>query len=292
MKRTIFRGWLFPTAFLAPQLLISLIFFFWPAGQAVRESFYTTDTFGLEKIFVGFDNFTYLFHDPSYLSSFITTIIFSASTAGLSLILGFCFAIAVDRVRHGQGIYTTLFLWPYAIAPAIAGVLWMFLFNPSIGIVAKSLHTLGISWNPLLNGTDALFLTIVAASWKQIAYNFIFFLAGLQSIPRSLIEAAAIDGASPWQRLRSIIIPLLSPTVFFLLVMNLIYAFFETFGVIHAVTEGGPGQATMTLVYKSYVDGVVHNDFSSSAAQSVILTLIVLFLTVIQFRYVERRVHY
>lgn len=292
MKRTIFRGWLFPMAFLAPQLIISLLFFFWPAAQAVRESFYTTDPFGMDKIFVGFDNFIHLYQDPTYLSAFFTTIIFSFATAALSLIVGFCFAVAVDSVRRGQGLYTTLLLWPYAIAPAISGVLWMFMFNPSIGILAKGLRDVGVNWNPLLNGADALFLTIIAASWKQIAYNFIFFVAGLQSIPKSLIEAAAIDGASPFQRLRTIVVPLLSPTVFFLLVMNLIYAFFDTFGVIDAVTEGGPGQSTMTLVYKSYVDGIKHTDFSSSAAQSVILTLIVLVLTVIQFRYVERRVHY
>lgn len=292
MKRSIFRGWVFPLAFLAPQLLISLLFFFWPAGHAIQESFFQSDVWGGGRIFVGLANFATLFHDPLYLKSFVTTWIFSFSTAFISLFFGFFFAIAVDRVHRGQGTYTTLLLWPYAIAPAVAGVLWMFLFNPSIGIISGWLHFIGINWNPLLHGTDALVLTIIAASWKQIAYNFIFFLAGLQSIPKSIVEAASIDGASPFRRLYTIILPLLSPTLFFLMVMNVVYAFFDTFGVIDAATQGGPGQATMTLVYKTYADGILHNDFNSSAAQSVILTVMVIILTVIQFRFVERRVHY
>lgn len=292
MKRSIFRGWLFPLAFLAPQLLISLAFFFWPAGHAIQESFFQSDVWGGGRIFVGLANFTTLFHDPLYLKSFVTTWIFSFATAFISLFFGFFLATAVDRVHRGQATYTTLLLWPYAIAPAVAGVLWMFLFNPSIGIVSGWLHFFGIDWNPLLHASDALVLTVIAASWKQIAYNFIFFLAGLQSIPKSIIEAASIDGASPFRRLYTIILPLLSPTLFFLMVMNVVYAFFDTFGVIDAATQGGPGQATMTLVYKSYADGILHNDFNSSAAQSVILTVMVIILTVIQFRFIERRVHY
>jgi len=292
LKRTFFQNKWFPVAFIAPQLLICLAFFFWPAGQAIWESFYQSDAWSGGRIFVGLDNFARLFADPYYRASFLTTLIFSAAVALLSLIIGFFFAISVDRVRRGQTTYTTLLLWPYAIAPAVAGVLWMFLFHPAFGIIANWLHWLGIRWNPLLNGTDALILTVIAAVWNQIAYNFIFFLAGLQSIPKSLVEAASIDGASPFRRLITIIIPLLSPTLFFLMVMNVIYSFFETFGIIDAVTKGGPGQATTTLIYKAYVDGARNYNYGSAAVQSMILMAIVIILTLIQFRFIERRVHY
>jgi len=292
LKRTFFHNKWFPIAFIAPQLLICLVFFFWPAGQAIWESFYQSDAWSGGRIFVGLDNFYRLFADPYYRASFLTTLIFSTAVALLSLILGFFFAISVDRVRRGQTFYTTLLLWPYAIAPAVAGVLWMFLFHPAFGIIAHWLRVLGISWNPLLNGTDALILTVIAAVWNQVAYNFIFFLAGLQSIPKSIVEAASIDGASPFRRLTTIIIPLLSPTLFFLMVMNVIYAFFETFGIIDAVTKGGPGQATTTLIYKAYVDGARNYNYGSAAVQSMILMSIVIILTLIQFRFIERRVHY
>jgi len=292
LKRTFFQNKYFPLAFIAPQLLICLLFFFWPAGQAIWESFYQSDAWSGGRIFVGWDNFSRLFADPYYRASFFTTLIFSAAVALLSLLLGFFFAIAVDRVHRGQTLYTTLLLWPYAIAPAVAGVLWMFLFHPAFGIIANWLHLAGISWNPLLNGVDALILTIIAAVWNQVAYNFIFFLAGLQSIPKSIVEAASIDGASPFRRLVTIIIPLLSPTLFFLMVMNIIYAFFETFGIIDAVTKGGPGQSTTTLIYKAYIDGARNYNYGSAAVQSMILMGIVIILTLIQFRFIERRVHY
>jgi len=292
LKRTIFQSKWFPAAFVAPQLVICLVFFLWPAGQAIWESFYQSDAWSGGRIFVGLDNFFRLFADPYYRASFLTTLIFSTAVASGSLLIGFFLSLAVDRVRRGQTTYTTLLLWPYAIAPAVAGVLWSFLFHPSFGIIAGWLHYFGISWNPLLDGGDALTLTVIAAIWNQVAYNFIFFLAGLQSIPKSIVEAASIDGARPMRRLFTIIIPLLSPTLFFLMVMNIVYSFFETFGIIDAVTMGGPGQATTTLIYKAYVDGARNYDYGSSAVQSMILMAIVITLTLIQFRFIERRVHY
>jgi len=277
---------------LAPQLVITVIFFIWPASQALYQSFLIEDAFGLSSQFVWFENFTELVEDPLYLSSFQITIVFSVSVAALSMGLALLFAVMADRVIRGGTAYKTLLIWPYAVAPAVAGVLWYFMFNPSIGINAYLLRALGYDWNHQLDGTDAMILVIVAAAWKQISYNFLFFLAGLQAIPRSLIEAAAIDGATPGKRFWTIIFPLLSPTTFFLLVVNSVYAFFDTFGIIHATTEGGPANATSVLVYKVYSDGFVGLDLGGSAAQSVILMFIVIGLTVFQFRYIERRVEY
>jgi sn-glycerol 3-phosphate transport system permease protein len=291
-KRVVFGGWVFPAAFLAPQLAITAIFFFWPALQAVRQSLYREDAFGFGSVFVGLANFAALFRDPNYLASFQVTIIFSIATTILGLVTALILAVAVNGLIRGSSAYTTLLVWPYAVAPALAGVLWWFLFNPSIGIVAYMLDMVGIDWNHLLNGRHALILIVIASAWKQIAYNFLFFLAGLHAIPQSLIEAAAIDGASPLKRFLTITLPLLSPTTFYLIVVNVVYAFFDTFGVVHATTAGGPGQATTILVYKAYADGFLGLNFSSSAAQSVILTLIVVALTVAQFRFIERRVHY
>ena len=291
-KRVVFRGWWFPGLLLLPQLAITFVFFVWPAAQAVRQSFFRADAFGFGERFVGLANYASLFTSANYLAAVQTTAIFSVGVTVLTLVVSLAFAAAVDRLMRTGGVYTAMMIWPYAIAPAIAGVLWWFMFDPSIGILAYWLRVSGIPWNNLLDGTDALILVVVAAAWRQISYNFIFFLAGLQSIPRSLHEAAAIDGASPVKRFFTIVLPLLSPTMFFLIVIDIVYAFFETFGVIDATTEGGPGQATMTLVYKAYVDGFLGQNFGSSAAQSVILTVIVVALTVIQFRFVERRVHY
>ncbi|WGF88931.1 sn-glycerol-3-phosphate ABC transporter permease UgpA [Marinivivus vitaminiproducens] len=291
-KRVVFRGWLLPAAFLLPQLAITVVFFFWPAAQAVRQSLFREDAFGFGSRFVGMENFERLFASSHYLASFQVTIVFALATTALAMGTALVLAIAVDRLAKRGAAYTPLIVWPYAVAPAIAGVLWWFLFNPSVGVVAYMLHALGIGWNHLLDGNQALILVIVAAAWKQISYNFIFFLAGLQAIPRSLIEAAAIDGAGPFKRTLTIVLPLLSPTTFFLLVVNIVYAFFDTFGVIHATTSGGPGQSTTTLVYKAWADGFLGQNFGASAAQSVVLTAIVLALTVIQFRFVERRVHY
>lgn len=291
-KRVVFQSKWLPYALLAPQIAITILFFFWPAAQAVYQSFLMQDAFGITSEFVGLQNFKDLFNDSHYLASFRTTAIFSVLVAVLGLSISLLLATMADRVIRGAMVYKTLLIWPYAVAPVIAGVLWSFMFAPSIGIVAYFLKQNGIAWDYLLNSNDAMALVVFASVWKQISYNFLFFLAGLQSIPKSLIEAAAIDGAGPLKRFWTIIFPLLSPTAFFLLVVNIVYAFFDTFGVIDATTSGGPAQATQILVYKVYHDGVKSSDFGSSAAQSVILMSIVIALTVIQFRYVEKKVQY
>ncbi len=275
-----------------PQLVIISVFFFWPAGQAVLQSFQLEDAFGLSKEWVGFQNFIYLWNDPTYLASFKTTAWFSVMVAGLGIGISLVLAIFADRVVRGAMVYKTLLIMPYAVAPVIAGVLWVFIFSPSIGVATFGLRALGIDWNYQMDGDQAMLLIIIASVWKQISYNFLFFLAGLQSIPKSLIEAGAIDGAGPLRRFWNIQLPLLSPTTFFLLVINIVYAFFDTFGIIDATTEGGPGQSTSILVYKVYQDGFKALDLGSSAAQSVILMIIVVALTVVQFRYVEKKVNY
>jgi len=293
IKRVTFKHKWLPYALLAPQLLITLVFFIWPASQALYYSVLQQDAFGLRVDFVGFDNFAYLFSDPTYLDSFEITIMFSVSVALVSLSFALMLAVMADRVIKGATAYKTLLIWPYAVAPAIAGVLWYFMFNPAVGINAWILRAwFGYDWNHTLNGSDAMLLIVIAAAWKQISYNFLFFLAGLQAIPRSLIEAAAIDGASPLKRFWTIVFPLLSPTTFFLVVVNIVYAFFDTFGTIHATTRGGPYGATNTLVYKVFNDGFIGLDLGGSAAQSVVLMVIVITLTVVQFRYIERRVEY
>jgi sn-glycerol 3-phosphate transport system permease protein len=291
-KRVTFKGVLLPALLLAPQLLITLVFFLWPASQAVRQSVLREDPFGLRTTFVWLDNFARVLGDPGYLHSLQVTVVFSIAVTALGMTSALLLAMMADRVIKGATAYKTVLIWPYAVAPAIAGVLWLFMFNPSIGIVAYLLRGVGIGWNHQLNGTQAMILVVIAAAWKQISYNFLFFLAGLQAIPKSLIEAAAIDCAGPWRRFRTIIFPLLSPTTFFLIVVNVVYAFFETFGIIHAVTQGGPARATEILVYKVFRDGFIGLDLGGSAAQSVILMLIVVVLTVVQFRYIERRVQY
>jgi sn-glycerol 3-phosphate transport system permease protein len=292
IKRVVFRHRWLPYALLGPQLVITLLFFVWPASQALYQSVLIEDAFGLSTEFVWFDNFIELFADEHYLGSFRTTVIFSVAVAAISMSLALLLAVMADRVIRGAMVYKTLLIWPYAVAPAVAGVLWFFMFNPTVGINAYVLRLLGYDWNHYLSGTDALIMVVIAASWNQISYNFLFFLAGLQSIPRSLIEAAAIDGASPTKRFWTIVFPLLSPTTFFLLVVNTVFAFFNTFGIIHATTEGGPFQATTILVYKVFSDGFVGLDLGGSAAQSVVLMAIVIGLTVFQFRYVERKVEY
>jgi sn-glycerol 3-phosphate transport system permease protein len=291
-RRAIFGNRVLPYALVAPQLVITLVFFFWPAGQAIYQSLLREDPFGLSSRFVWFENFQAVFADEYYVDSLGTTALFSLSVAALSLGVALALAVQANNVIRGTNIYRTLLIWPYAVAPAIAGVLWLFMFHPSIGLLGRALRTLGVDWNYLLNGPQALLLVILASAWKQISYNFLFFLAGLQSIPKSLTEAAAIDGAGPRRRFWTVTFPLLSPTAFFLLVVNVVYAFFDTFGVIHAVTGGGPGKATEILVYKVYYDGMIALDLGGSAAQSVILMAIVIGLTVVQFRYVEKQVHY
>lgn len=292
IKRVTFRHKWLPYLLLAPQLAITLIFFIWPAAQALWQSLLVEDAFGLSTKFVWFENFEALIGDPLYLESFVNTFIFSISVAAVSMGAALLLAVMADRIIKGATVYKTLLIWPYAVAPAVAGVLWFFMFNPVVGINAYVLRVLGYEWNHYLDGGDAIILVVIAASWKQVSYNFLFFLAGLQAIPRSLIEAAAIDGASPMKLFWTIIFPLLSPTTFFLLVVNVVYAFFDTFGIIHATTEGGPAGATQILVYKVFSDGFVGLDLGSSAAQSVVLMAIVISLTVVQFRYIERKVEY
>ena len=277
---------------LAPQVAVIAVFFFWPAGQALLQSLQQQDAFGTSVEWVGLQNFQRLFNDSSYFESFKTTAVFSVLVAGIGLGLSLLLAVMADRVVKGAMAYKTLLIWPYAVAPAVAGVLWLFMFAPSIGVVAWYLRVTGFDWNHLLNGNQAMALIVMAAVWKQISYNFLFFLAGLQSIPKSLIEAAAIDGARPWRRFWTIIFPLLSPTSFFLLVVNVVYVFLDTFAIVDASTHGGPGQETSILVYKLYYDGFKGLDLGASAAQSVVLMAIVVAFTVIQFRYVERRVNY
>jgi sn-glycerol 3-phosphate transport system permease protein len=291
-KRARFESRWLPYALIAPQMVITLVFFFLPASQAVYQSLLVQDAFGNATQFVWFENFQDLFRNDEYLASFRVTAVFSFLVAVLGLSISLVLAVLADRVIRSATIYKTMLIWPYAVAPAVAGVLWLFLFNPTLGIVAHWLKGLGIGWDPLLNGNDALIMVVIAAVWRQISYNFLFFLAGLQSIPKSLIEAAAIDGAGPVKRFFTIVFPLLSPTTFFLLVVNIVYAFFDTFGIIDTATGGGPGQATQILVYKVYADGFKGLDLGSSYAQSVVLMIIVIALTVVQFRYVERKVQY
>jgi sn-glycerol 3-phosphate transport system permease protein len=291
-KTTTFNQRLLPYLLLAPQLAITFIFFYWPASQAMWQSFLREDAFGLSSEFVGFENYVHLLTQAEYYKAISTTVVFSTLVAAFSLSIALLFASQADKSLKAAPAYKTLLIWPYAVAPAIAGVLWIFMFHPSLGILARPLRMAGFDWNPTLNGNDALALVVLAAVWKQISYNFLFFLAGLQSIPRSVIEASAIDGAGPLRRFWTIVFPLLSPTTFFLLVVNVVYVFFDTFGIIDAVTGGGPAGATTTMVYKVYSDGRLGGDLGGSAAQSVILMIIVIGLTAIQFRYVERKVQY
>jgi sn-glycerol 3-phosphate transport system permease protein len=291
-KRVTFKHPWLPWLLLTPQLVVISVFFFWPAVQALLQSVQLQDAFGGQTQFVGMENFTRLYNDETYLASFKTTAVFSLLVAVIGLSVALLLAVMANRVVRGAGLYKTLLIWPYAVAPAIAGVLWMFMFAPSMGILSYALRSYGVEWNHLLNSNHAMALVVMAAVWKQISYNFLFFLAGLQSIPPSLLEAAAIDGASPWKRFWTIVFPLLSPTTFFLLVINIVYAFFDTFAIIDAATQGGPGKDTAILVYKVYYDGFKGLDLGASASQSVVLMVIVIALTVIQFRFVEKKVQY
>lgn len=291
-KRVVFQNRWLPYLLVAPQLAITLIFFFLPAGQAIYQSVLMQDPFGLSTEFVGLQNFETLLSDPNYVSSFKITMVFSALVAFLGLAISLLLAVCADRVLRGASAYKTFLIVPYAVAPAVAGVLWMFIFNPTLGVLSYVMRMFGIDWNYLVDADQALTLLVIAAVWKQVSYNFIFFLAGLQAIPKSLLEAAAMDGAGPFRRFWTVVFPLLSLTTFFLLVMNIVYAFFDTFAIVDATTMGGPGQDTNILVYKVFVDGFRNMDFGGSAAQSVILMVMVIILTVIQFRFIERRVNY
>ncbi len=283
---------LLPLMLVLPQLVISIVFFFYPAGQAIWQSLFIPDPFGLSSQFVGMGNFEFLFEDKYYRASFVTTAIFSTLVTLVAMIPALFLAVLADRLIKGAGTYRTLLIWPYAVAPAVAGVLWLFMFNTRVGVVSWYLGQLGYDWNHVLNNNEAMGLVVVASAWGRISYNFLFFFAALQAVPKSVIEAAAIDGAHFWHRFYTIVLPLISPTAFFLLVVNIVYAFFETFGVIHTITSGGPQQATTILVYKVFADGFVGQDLGSSAAQSVVLLLLVGILTVVQFKFIEKRVHY
>ena len=291
-KRVTFKGWMLPALLLIPQLAITLVFFYWPAIQAVWQSFLVQDAFGLKTDFVWFENYRDLLTTPDYYRAIGTTALFSVCVAVASLGFALLLAVQADKAIKGSGIYRTLLIWPYAVAPAIAGVLWLFMFHPSLGMISHALRNFGLDWNPLLNGSHAFWLVVLAATWKQLSYNFLFFLAGLQSIPKSVIEAAAIDGAKSRRRFWTIVFPLLSPTTFFLAVVNVVYVFFDTFGIIDVITGGGPAKATETLVYKVFLDGRLGGDLGGSAAQSVILLALVVGMTAVQFRFIERKVTY
>jgi sn-glycerol 3-phosphate transport system permease protein len=291
-KQSVFTSRWLPWLLIAPQMIVVLVFFYWPAAQAVRQSFLLQDAFGLSTVFVWFENYKELLADPDYFASVARTFVFAAAIALSSLSAALLLAVMADKPLRGVGVYRTLLIWPYAVAPPVVGVLWIFMLNPSLGILAHGLRAMGIDWNPLLDGNQAALLIILASAWKQISYNFLFFLAGLQSIPKSVHEAAAIDGARPVRRFWTITFPLLTPTIFFLIVINVVYAFFDTFGIIDTMTRGGPAKATETLVYKVYSDGLLGGNLGSSAAQSVILMGIVIALTAVQFRFVERKVTY
>jgi sn-glycerol 3-phosphate transport system permease protein len=291
-RKVIFRGRLLPLLFLAPQLAVTLVFFIWPAAQAIFQSTLQQDAFGLSTEFVGLENFIEVTSDPNWRGAALNTLVFASSVTFLALSVALFLAVQADKAIRGVNLYRTLLIWPYAVAPGIAAVLWLFLFHPSIGLIGRALNAAGVMWDYRLNGGQAMILVIIASAWRQVSYNFIFFLAGLQSIPRSVLEAAAIDGARPARRFWTVVFPLLSPTTFFLLVVNLVYAFFDTFGVIHALTRGGPAKATETLIYKVYIDGVENLNLGTSAAQSVLLMIFVIAITAVQFRFIERRVHY
>lgn len=292
LKRAHFKKSIWPYLFVAPQVIITLVFFIYPAFSALEESVFLGDAWGIHRKFIWLENFVDIFHNPNYLNSFFVTMIFSISVSVLALSVALLLAVMIHRVVRGKSLYKTLLIWPYAVAPAVAGILWRFLFNPAIGVVSNALDKLGYHWDYMINGHQALLLVVIAAAWQQFSYNLIFFIAGLYAIPNSLIEAAAIDGAGPIKRFWTIVFPLLAPTTFFLMVMNLIYSFFNTFGIIQVVTQGGPANATNILVYKVYTDGFVGLNLGGSSAQSVVLMSIVIILTVVQFKYIERKVHY
>ncbi|MCG8566904.1 MAG: ABC transporter permease subunit [Desulfobacterales bacterium] len=292
IKRSFFRSPRLPYLLILPQILVTLTFFYWPAIQGGIQSFQLSDPFGQRSRFVWFSNYIDLFSDPLYLRSILITFVFSLATAAVSISLGLFIAVMANRALRAKALVRTLLIWPYAVAPAISGILWLFLLHPSYGIVALAIKNLGINWNPVLYGSDAMVMIILASAWKEVSYNFVFFMAGMQAVPKSLIEAAAIDGAGPFRRFWTITFPLLSPTFFFLAVMNIIYSFFETFGVIHTITQGGPGGSTNILVYKVYQDGFVGLNLGSSSAQSVVLMSLIILITFLQFKFVEKKVQY
>lgn len=293
IKRSYFKSSYLPYLLIVPQILVTLTFFYWPAVQGIMQSFLLSDPFGRKSKFVWFYNYVELFTDPLYLKSIFITFVFSIATAAVSISLGLFIASMANRALKAKALIRTMLIWPYAVAPAISGIMWLFLLHPSYGIVAIAIKKwFGADWNPVLYGADAMAMIVMASAWKEVSYNFVFFIAGMQAIPKSLIEAAAIDGAGPFRRFWTITLPLLSPTFFFLMVMNIIYSFFETFGIIHTVTQGGPGGSTNILVYKVYQDGFVGLNLGSSSAQSVVLMSLIIIITFLQFRFVEKKVQY
>jgi sn-glycerol 3-phosphate transport system permease protein len=291
-KRVLFDDRLLPYLLVAPQLLIIFVFFYWPSGQALFWAFTLEPPFGGAARWVGWRNFEDVLASPTYRRAVLNTLVFALSTSAISLFLGLVFAIFADRGLRGIVIYKTAVMWPYAVAAPVAAVIWQFIFQPSIGFVGMLNHWRPGIWNPNTNGLHAMVMVVVASCWISITFNFVFFLAGLQAIPNSLVEAAAMDGAGPVRRWFDLVFPLISPTFFLLIVLNVSTSFTEGFGVINVMTQGGPGGATEILVYKIYRDGFLGLDFSSSSAQSVILMGLVIMVTLLQFRIIERRVHY
>jgi sn-glycerol 3-phosphate transport system permease protein len=289
-RRTVFGGWLLPMLLVLPQLTLTGFFFYWPAGQSVWSSLTTQDAFGDGVVFVGLDNFAELFGDPLYRQAVVRTIVFCLAVSAAAMGLALALAVFADTEIRGKGVYRTLLIWPYAVAPAMSAVLFLFILDPRVGLIGRKLHFFGINWNYDLNGNQAFLMVVLASAWKQVSYNFIFFVAGLQSIPRAVNEAARMDGAKGWHRFRTITFPLLAPTTFFLLVVNVVYAAFDTFGTINALTHGGPGKDTETLVLKVFRDGVINQDIGSSSAQSVILMFGVIAITAVQFRFMGKKV--
>ena len=282
----------FAWLFIAPQLLVTLIFFIWPACSALIESFFYTDAFGLHQQFAGLANFIDLIHDPGYAKAVSVTFIIAISVTVITMSLGLIVATLVNNRSKSQGIYKSFLIWPYAVAPAVAAILWRFLCHPTLGWLTHLLHSLGIRFDYVNSAGQAILVVILTASWQQFSYNFLFYFAALKAVPQNLLDAAIIDGANPWQRFWQIIVPILSPTTFFLLLMNLIYGFFETFGIIQVMTHGGPGNSTTNLIYKVYQDGFEGMDLGSSSAQSVLLMIIVILVSLVQFKYLEKKVHY
>lgn len=292
MKRQLFQHPTLPYILVLPQVLIIGIFFVWPAAQAVYQSFVLEDAFGLGSQFVWFENYESIFSDRQYVVSAIFTAIFSTLVAFFSMALALLFAVKADAIIKGANTYKILLIWVYAVAPAVAGIVGTFLFTRNLGPLYNLLVASGWDFNPQVNVADAAFTVILVSVWKQVSVNFIYFLAGLQSIPNYVREAALIDCKSGFRRFWTITFPLLAPTGFFVLVINITYAFFDTFGVIDTMTRGSPAGGTNTLVYKVYQDGFLGLDLGGSSAQSVVLMILVLVLTMIQFRFIERKIHY
>lgn len=278
--------------FIAPQLLITFVFFIWPACSALRGAFFYTDAFGLQEHFAGWCNFFDLFFDSSYIKAAWVTLVIAVSITFLTMSLGLMMAYLVNKRGKSQGIYKGLLIWPYAVAPAVAAMLWRFLCHPALGWVTQFFQYLGFSFDYMNNAHQAMGVVILAGCWQQFSYNFLFYFAALKAVPQSIIEAAIIDGASPRQRFWQVIMPLLSPTSFFLLIMNLMYGFFDTFGIIQVMTQGGPGASTTNFIYKVYEDGFVGMDLGSASAQSVLLMLFVGVISWLHFLYLEKKVHY